>query len=159
MFFAVSSLIYCFLRCLYDKKERVTVAAPFFVLWPCVSHRCVNYWKTVFFSRLLWDRLQELAVTGFLFLVKKKKFQTWGGSGNEQIDGGLGQWRRNKRKGPTQSNQKKGSFTASTFPAPIRVSSNYPCPVPSPKAGNFPEEMVLREQWAGTVQSSFSVTY
>lgn len=48
--------------------------------------------------------------------------------------------------GPAQSGQKKGAFTASTFPAPIKVSSNYPRPAPSPKAGNFPEEMVLREQ-------------
>lgn len=64
---------------------------------------------------------------------RKKKFQTWGGPRNQQIDVDSGQWRSNSGGGPAQSVLKKGPFTASTFPAPIRVSSNYPRPVLNPK--------------------------
>lgn len=60
--------------------------------------------------------------------------------------------------GPAQSAQRKEHLQpAHSLPAPSTVSSNYPCPAPSPKAESFPEETVLGEQWTGTVWNSFSV--
>lgn len=118
-------------------KQTFSPRRSFFVVvvQQCIRHICVNYWNRVvvfFFSLLLRDRLQELAVTRFFLLVKKKKkFRTWRGPGNQQIDVGSGQWMSNSLRGPTQSVQKKRAFTDSTFQAPIWVSSNYPCPVHS----------------------------
>lgn len=62
----------------------------------------VNYWKRVFFLVWLWDRLRKFVVTRvlLLLLLEKKKFQTWGGPGNQQIDVGLGQWTSIKGRGP-----------------------------------------------------------
>lgn len=124
----------------------------------CIGHRCVNYWNAVFFFLLLRDRLRELAVTRFLLYVRKKKFQTWGDPGNHQIDVGEGQWLSHGESGPAQSVQKKRAFTANTFPAPVRVSSNYPCPVLSHRPEHYPKETVFREQWTGTLWRSFSFT-
>lgn len=75
--------------------------------------------------------------------------------GNHQIDVGAGQWLSHGGSGPAQSAQKKRAFTANTFPAPFRVSSNYPCPVLSHKPEYYPKEMVFREQWTGTVWRFF----
>ncbi len=56
---------------------------------------------------------------------------------NEGETGGVDQ--------PNQAKRKHHLQPAHSLP-PFRVSSNYSCPVPSPKAEFFPEEMVLREQ-------------
>lgn len=77
---------------------------------------------------------------------KEKKFQTWGEPGNHQIDVGAGQWWSHGRSGPAQSTLKKRTFTANTFPAPFRVSSNYLRPVVSHRPEYYPKETVFREQ-------------
>ena len=101
-FTACFCLFACFVKKNKNRTTKLKCPPPrscfFFVVVapsPCIRHRCVNYWKSVFFPRLLcgigyksWLQLDSSS-----YFNKKKKFQTLGGPGNQQIDVGSGQWR------------------------------------------------------------------
>ena len=108
----------------------------------CVSVcACVRECKLLkeWFSPLLCDRLLELVIR---FLLAKKKFQTCAGFQSTRIDAVVGQWMSTSEMDqPNQASQRAHlSQIATTFPAPITVSSHYPPhPAPNPKVENFPK--------------------
>lgn len=151
-----SMFLFIYLFCLTStvkKKPKTSSPRMSFVV---IRHRCVNYWKSVFFSRVLWDRLQELGCNSIP--PRKKSFKlegdleinrlmlTWANEGATPVGDQPNQSKRKDHLQPAHSQPPLG------FPVIIPVQS----PIPSgPKAENFPEEMVFREQWTGTVWSIF----
>lgn len=124
----------------------------------CIGHRCVNYWNAVFFFLLLRDRLRELAVTRFLLYVRKKKVSNLRGPWKSSDWCWWGPMIEPRREWTNPISPKEKSIYSQHISCPVRVSSNYPCPVLSHRPEYYPKETVFREQWTGTLWRSFSFT-
>lgn len=133
----------CFVGEIHRKIKKTNSPQLVAPAQPCIRHRCVNYWKSVFFSLLQWDQLQEFGCNSIPPPRRRKK--SFKLEGDLEINRLMVVWANEGATTATDlpNRSKRKDNLQPAPPLPIRVSSNYPCPVLGPMAENFPEEMGL----------------